>query len=131
MRPPLPLESLLFLLSRVTTVFEWPFPPLQLITDFLDLLLAACERGHLSTQTDGNLGKRELPLGHFYIPVAPPRAVLVLHIPSPRAWRATSFLLVVDGWWTDHLCAPDWVNPKNSDLCDLNSLCFFDLLLAD
>lgn len=30
-----------------------------------------------------------------------------------------------------HLCSLDWINPKNSDLCDLNSLCSFDLILAD
>lgn len=30
-----------------------------------------------------------------------------------------------------HLCLSYWINPKNRDLGDLNSSCFFDLVLAD
>lgn len=35
-------------------------------------------------------------------------------------------VLTGDGW-----CCPGWIHPRNRDLCDLSSLCFFDLGLAD
>lgn len=58
-------------LPWVTIVFELPFPLLHLITVSFDLLLALCEGGNLSSQTDGNLTKNSTASRSLLHPCCP------------------------------------------------------------
>lgn len=65
-----PTVSSLLPLLQVTIVFELPSPPLHLIIGSLDLRLAACARGHLSSPADGNRTKRGTAFGSLLPPSA-------------------------------------------------------------
>ena len=74
-------------------------------------------------------------LANFGTPVALMIAVLVLPGPAMTLpGNSQDYFILACGLMSDgerHLCSPDGINPKNSDVCGWSSLCFSDLVLAD
>ena len=122
-------------LPWVTIVFELPFPLLHLVTVSFDLLLALCEGGNLSSQTDGNLTKSSTASRSLLHPCCPYESSANASwscSDPPRELRGLlPFWLLA--WWAmeRYTSAPQTGSTLRMATSVAGVHCFFDLVLAD